>query len=591
MTRSQQHLALVAGLLLLGALLLAPIVVPPAVPGSEGRSAASGAPLTAPPSTHYPFGPGALFVATTGSDSAAGTRKDPLRTLSAAVERADQGTTIVLREGTYRGTVGLVRKRLTIQPFPGEQVWFKGSVVVRDWTRTAEGWRHDGWNPGLCRDCFLPEIIDPDHPLAGLPDMVFVDGRPLRQVADADSVTRGTFSVDPERNTLLIGTNPAGRTVEASAFPWLLQFDGPRAAGSTIRGVGVAHYASYQEYGQRGAMVVVNAPSVTLENNTFAYSASSGAAVFQPGATVAHNTFADNGLVGLVANRADDLELSGNTFTRNNREHFALSGKAIGAAGAKITRTKRPVIRSNAFVDNIGTGWWCDLGCTDAVVVNNVARGNAVHGLYYEVSSTALIASNLVLDNGGKGLKISSSENVSVYHNTFVGNGWAIGIYNDPRSPRSDPYSHRLGLSWITSHTELVNNYFAGTRGDNPFVISADHKPEPVATPPFVSHADGNAYLRTDERPLAVWFLGSGGTVGFDSLDELTSRTGQGAHSIEVPRRSSPFRDPSAGDYLLRTDAPGVDAGRPLPAHVARAVGVPAAKHPDMGLLRAPGPE
>ncbi|PFG96184.1 parallel beta-helix repeat protein [Saccharopolyspora erythraea NRRL 2338] len=535
--------------------------------------------------TEYQAPPGSLFVATNGDDSAQGGETTPLRTLGEAVRRAPQGTTIVLREGTYRETVGLVGKKLTIQPYPRERVWLKGSRVISRWSASGNAWRHTDWDPPLCRTCYLPEIIDPAHPLAGLPDMVFVDGRPLRQVGERSAVTAGTFHVDVKRKELLIGDNPRGRLVEAAEFPWLLQFDGPEAAHSAIRGIGIAHYGSNQEYGQRGAMVVVNAPSVTLENNTFAASASTGAAVFQPDGTVKGNHFVDNGLVGLMANRADRLRLTGNTFARNNNEHFALSGEAIGAAGAKITRSKHPYVADNAFVDNFATGWWCDLGCTDAVVIRNLARGNAVNGIYYEVSARAIIASNTVVGNRARGIKISSSDRVRLHHNTMVGNAVALGIYNDPRSPSSDPYSEQLGLSWITSRTELVSNFFIGP---NPFVESADHKPRPKPPAPFVSVSDGNAYLWQEGKgPLATWSLGRGEIVTINSLAHLQT-TGHDRHSLQAPPAPDPFRDPGKGDYRLREKAPGYRAGRPLARDIAEVLGLAPNEHPDVGMLTGP---
>ncbi|MBB5158569.1 right-handed parallel beta-helix repeat-containing protein [Saccharopolyspora phatthalungensis] len=539
--------------------------------------------------TDYPIPPGALFVATNGNDYAPGDQARPLRSLGEAVRRAQPGATIVLREGTYRETVGIIDKKLSIQPFPHERVWLKGSRVVSQWVRDGKAWRHDGWDVPLCRTCFMPEIIDPAYPQAGLPDMAFVDGRPLRQVGDRRSVTVGTFYVDVGRKQLLIGEDPTGRLVEATEFDWLLQFDGAGAAGSSLRGIGIAHYGSIQKYGQRGAMVVVNAPAVTLEHNTFAASASTGAAIFQPDANVTHNRFLDNGLVGLVANRADGLKLSANTFARNNNEHFSLTGEAIGAAGAKVTRTKRAWVSDNTFADNIGTGWWCDLGCTDAVVVRNIARGNVVNGLYYEVSARALIASNIVVGNGGRGIKISSSDHVRLVHNTLIDNGLAIGLYNDKRSPHSDRYSEEQGLSWVTSNTELLNNFLIRQHDAEPFMEAEDHKPYPQPIAPFISASDGNAYLReAGSAPLGTWSLGAGNIVTIFTLPRLRERTGQDLHSLAGAPSPAPFRDPGRGDYSLRESATGFRAGRPLPRDVARIVGVNPNDHPNIGVLSGP---
>ncbi|WP_158889753.1 right-handed parallel beta-helix repeat-containing protein [Amycolatopsis anabasis] len=552
-----------------------------------GEPAATAVDLTVP-ATRYAVPADAIVVAPAGQDGASGTVAAPLRTVAAAVGRARPGQTIVLRGGTYRETLGKVTKRIVLQPYPDEQAWLKGTVVVNGWSRSGGGWRHDGWDVDLCHSCFLGAIIDPAHPFAGLPDMVFVNGKPLRQVGDADDVGPGRFFVDKAAKALIIGDDPAGRTVEATAFDRLVQLDGEGARGSVLRGIGVAQYASNQDYGNRGAMVVANAPDVTIENATFAWSASSGAAVYQPGGKVTGSTFTDNGLAGLVANRADGLRVTGSTFSRNNQERFALSGEAIGASGAKIAHTRQPYIAGNVFADNIGTGWWCDLGCTDAVVIRNVAKGNAVNGLYYEVSSRAIIASNVLVGNRARGLKISSSDHVRVYQNTFADNATNLGLYNDPRDPSSDNYSKQNGLSWYTTDTVLVNNFFAQPKPANPIIDSADHKDEPLEGHPFVVLSDGNAYLRGKSgtpAPLVIWSLGSGKTAGYPTLAEFTRATGRDQHSLAADLAGSPFTDPAKNNFTLRSGTPGQRAGQPLPADIAAVLGVPPTPNPDIGAL------
>lgn len=485
---------------------------------STGRSAAADNPPLA--LSDYPVPDGAIFVATSGSDSAAGTRSAPKRTLAAALGKVRPGGTIVLRSGTYRESVGMVRKRVTIQPYPGERVWFKGSVLVDDWERTGDVWEHTGWHDDLCEDCYLPEIIDEDHPMAGRPEMVFVNGKPLRQVASRDEVRPGKFYAGDD--LVVIGDDPSGRQVEVTRYDHLLQFDGPEAAGSRLLGVGVAQYGSNQNYGARGAMVVVNSRDVTVERATFAHSASTGLAVFQPGGRVSASILTSNGLVGLLANRADGLKVTGSRFTGNNAEHFTLGGDAVGAAGAKITHTRKPYVTGNRFSANHATGWWCDLGCTDATVVRNHASGNLRHGLYYEVSSRARISENTLAGNRGHGVKVSSADRVRLEDNTFTGNrSGSLGLYNDPRDPSSDPYSDSLGLSWVTEGLVIKGNRF-DQRSARPVITSADHKPDPSGNPPFVATLDYDSYARpASSHPLVVLVTGDGRSTAYRDLAEL----------------------------------------------------------------------
>jgi mannuronan 5-epimerase len=557
-------------------------------PAPQGRVSAHDIPVA---STAYPVPVGAVFVAGNGSDQAAGTLTAPLATVSAAIAKAPVGGTVVIRAGTYRQTVGTVTKRITVQPYPGEHVWLKGTLVVTGWTHTGGTWVHSGWHVTLCHTCYTKDIIDPSYPYAGWPDMAFLNNTPLHQVGSASAVVPGTFYVDQTAHTLILGDDPIGKTVEATAFDRLLQFD-PGSEGSVLRGIGVAEYASNQDYGNHGAMVVDNAAGVTLANDTFAFSASAGAAVFQPNSTVTGSTLIDNGLVGLVANRADGLRLTKDTFSKNNQRHFALAGDAIGAAGAKVTRTKSAYIADNYFTDNLATGWWCDLGCTDATVVRNVATGNYVNGLFYEVSARALFASNVVVGNLAYGLKIASSDHVQIYNNTFDGNGAnELSLYNDPRPPSADPYSQRLGLTWVTTNTVVVNNFYAEPNPDHPIVVSADYKTGPHAGP-FVSQADGNAYFRaagSSGTPLLFWSVSAGTVSSYPTLAAFAGATGNDKHGLAgTLGRVLPFVDPTQQNYLLTAGALGVDAGQPLPASVAAAIGIPAPAHPNIGVLVGP---
>ena len=70
-----------------------------------------------------------LFVATTGSDSGAGTQASPYKTINKAVSVAQAGQTILVRGGTYRPTStikattsGTAASRITLRPYSAEKV-------------------------------------------------------------------------------------------------------------------------------------------------------------------------------------------------------------------------------------------------------------------------------------------------------------------------------------------------------------------------------------------------------------------------------------------------------------------------------------
>jgi alpha-N-arabinofuranosidase len=89
-----------------------------------------------------------FHVATTGNDGNAGSAVAPLRTISAAAQRAQAGDTITVHAGVYRERVSPPRggqsdaKRIIYRAAPGERVTIKGSEIVKGWSKVqGEVWK------------------------------------------------------------------------------------------------------------------------------------------------------------------------------------------------------------------------------------------------------------------------------------------------------------------------------------------------------------------------------------------------------------------------------------------------------------------
>ena len=412
----------------------------------------------------YPIPDGALFVSPNGDDNAAGTESAPLRTLAAAVRKVKSGGTIVMRGGIYREDVGGINKKVTIQPYPREAVEIKGSDIIPNWTKDGDDWRATGWASRLCQTCYHEDAIDPAYPLAGKPDQVFRNGEPLVQVATRGEVKPGTFFIDPSTKALYIGDDPSGAVIEASVR-WRAMLLNPSAAGSVIRGLTFSEFAPHWNEDQL-AMLVVNAPDAVIENNVFTRSAGRALGVFNTGITVLNNKVVDNGGTGGIFNRAHDVLVQGNIFSRNNQARFAISScdAVCTIAGLKMAHTRNALVTNNVFSDNHGTGFWCDLGCTEGVITGNTVTNNANNGIYWEVSSGAVISDNDISGNG-RGIKVSGSDRVTITNNRFGPNKIQIGVYDDARSPSTDTYSRELGLTWDTADVVITGNTFDASTG------------------------------------------------------------------------------------------------------------------------------
>ncbi len=559
------------------------------------------------PDSNYTIPAGALFVdAQNGSDTNHGTEAQPFATVAHAIAMAKAGGTIVLRAGTYRERLGTLNKRLTLQAYPHEQVWLSGSVIVNGWaqdlTDRPDGgaWVHTGWTTQFCETCFDPRAIDPAYPNAGLPDQAFMNGKPLKQVTSIAQVAPGTFYVDTANQALYVGDDPTqpNTTVEASTQVYALQLNSG-ASGSAILGIGVEHYSPYWNFTPTPAMVIVNgASTITFDRDVFAYSASRGLSIYGPGSHVTNSWFVDNGYTGLHGNKADNVDVENNFVAGNNAEHFwAGFSPAASASGVKFTTTANAVIRNNIFQDNHANGVWFDVSSYNPTIVDNLALRNERNGIYVEITAYGIVASNLSVDNGQAGIKLSGTTFVRVYNNTLADNlTYQLSVHDDGRD-NTNAAQIAQGITWNTASNQLMNNILvapaAGSIG--PLLYTEDlDKPKIVDASTMITAIDGNVYGRANSHlpvALAAWTrVAPTPVTRFVNLAQLQAATGYDANSIEyIGYATSPiFNDPANGDYTLLAGSPAIASALPMPDDIAAAVGVSNATPTDRGALVYP---
>ena len=96
--------------------------------------------------TEYPVPADAVYVSPSGSNSGPGTVDAPLRTVAQAVDAAAERRHRGAPRGTYNENVTIPKgKRLTLQSYPREAVWFDGSREVTGWAADGSAWRVSGW--------------------------------------------------------------------------------------------------------------------------------------------------------------------------------------------------------------------------------------------------------------------------------------------------------------------------------------------------------------------------------------------------------------------------------------------------------------
>ena len=434
----------------------------PQPPQEAGASGSRGSMIVG--STSYPIPSGAIFVSPSGSDGASGSQAAPLRTLAEALRRAPAGATVVLRGGVYHESV-VVKRPMTIQSYPGEAVWFDGSVPVSGWVKTGAVWEHSGWDAAFDSSASFsigvdyPNFVTSDNPMAAHPDLLFVDGKQLRQVATASAVRSGTFAVDYATHTLIIGDNPVGHDVRASDLEQAI------LANVTVklRGFGVRRYASPT---WRIGAIRLGADNSQIQNVVFDNNATVGISFGGYNTTLDHLTVTGNGLLGILANHADGAVIENTIVLGNNTEHF---NPQVAAGGIKVTRTRGITINNVNASENAATGIWLDESTVNFKITNNTVRNNAEAGIETELSDTGIIANNVVTGSRSSGIYVFDTGNVKIFNNALASNGTqhiqlsqdqrrqanASDPGHDPRRPVPDPT-----VPWLLRNITVANNVF-----------------------------------------------------------------------------------------------------------------------------------
>lgn len=400
--------------------------------------------------TNYPIPDNAYFVSPDGNSNNSGKSPNSPLPVEKAVALAPNTGTIVFLNGTYRNVNTKINKKLTLQAYPGAKALLKGSVVVEGWVADGSTWRKDGWSDSLRQNAMKDVTIDPDYPMAGHTEMVYVDGESLKQVGSKANVGPGKFYVDKANNKLYIGTSPAGKTVEATteenAFTLSSSLQS-KPSGTVIRGLGFAHYAE-------DAIAIWKTNNVTLENNTFVWNGLRGAHFRQStDGVVRGNTFSYNGVNAIRGSYANRILLEGNTFSYNNIEHFR---KNYSGAGMKVISTQGAVWRNNLFERNVGNGIWIDESSYSSTIQNNTIRNNESIGVMLELSHKAIVSGNTISNNPA-GIMIADTSSVQVYNNTLSANKEQIAL-RDTKRVNTDKAELALGITWITQNNRIENN-------------------------------------------------------------------------------------------------------------------------------------
>lgn len=324
--------------------------------------------------------------------------------LDAAVQANPTGTTFILKAGVHRMQKTDPKSAMT---FIGEEgAILCGAALLTNWTQSGSLWYATGQTQeGVRRGAEFPEDLVV-YPRPGYPETCFYDDQPLRHVAAQGQVVPGTFFLDYTADRIYIAQNPAGHKVEAGKLDKAF---GGSATNVTIKDLIIEKYNAPAQ----DAPIQPNAGATgwVIEDCEVRLNYAGGIYTRQ-GSTIRNCWVHDNGQYGIGGNggRAGGMLIEFNEINNNG----GWSGLDPGweGGGTKWAETNGMVVRNNYSHHNNGTGLWWDWENFNVLCENNLLVGNADGGIYYEISHTATIRNNVLLDNGsnpGNGMFVWNS--------------------------------------------------------------------------------------------------------------------------------------------------------------------------------------
>jgi alpha-L-arabinofuranosidase len=387
-------------------------------------------------------------VAAQGDDKNDGTRKRPLRTISAAAARALAGNVITVHEGVYRERVAPPRggasdeRRIVYQAAPGERVEITGAEIIKGWTRL----QNDVWTvkiPNAFFGYFNPynDVIHGDwfdaRGRVHHTGAVYLNGDWLAEAASLDELLDGKSNtgksespmwfgrVDDSATTLWAqfgGADPNHELTEINVRETVFYPDRTGIDHITVRGFILRRAATPwapPTAEQKGAIGTHWSKGWIIENNMVSNSICCGIAL------------------GKYGDEWDNA-------SANTAEGYVKTIDRALEAGWSKEKIGHHIVRNNTISHCEQAGIVGSLG-----PVFSIVTGNTIHEIHVrQLFSGAEMA----------GIKFHAAIDVEISHNH---------IYRTNRG---------LWLDWMAQGTHVTSNLFHDNQSEDLFV-EVDHGP------------------------------------------------------------------------------------------------------------------
>jgi parallel beta-helix repeat protein len=561
-----------------------------------------------------PVVPGKIYyVAMDGQAGTNGETPDLPTTLTAAIERVKTGDAIVMRGGTYRTGNLLLNQGITIQAYADEQPVMKGTLEATEWQNLGNGLWVTSWTnlfPARPESWWQRLRSGKQTPLHRFNnDMVFVDGKFLQSAGWEGEVDDNTFYIDYEAGRIYIGTDPANRLVEITAFDCAIhrithECHGKVSdkKGPVIRGITFTQYA-YRAIEIDGTNPEGISPEsnhgkevtgTILEHCTISYCSRVAAYLRGDNMIIRHCRISDTSTEGIYILSSSDVLLERNIFMRNNIEMIT----GYYPAAVKIFNQCYRV----TFLDNLVTdlpnsnGVWYDVGNVDGRFLNNWVQNVGTtgmdvtrrrpwpsdNGFFFEISKGAVCAGNVFV-NCDNGIFVLNSSDVQIYQNTMVNS--SVCIARDARSAVGDHFGWHPSTGPDVDKRDghiFINNLLTGDENFHHPLLNV-WQPETLCEQldnPMLKQFDFNVYVRNSTRvsdPLIFWspVKNTGCWISLTSLDSLRAlhpefeSGGRFYSAYNGPL----FISRELGNYQILKGFPGSTVASPLPPQISKLLG------------------
>jgi hypothetical protein len=456
------------------------------------------------------------------SDSNPGTAKKPLATIDAAAQLARPGDTVLVRPGVYREWVRPARGGELDKPIVYRAA-DPGTVTVKGSDLFTPGWkRHEELEGVWVAD--LPEegytYRNPyvtawstsalDHNPSARPHegpefpltigQVFVDSAFLTQVEFHDQLVSlpGTWMVGPKGQEIWLHlpddvVEPGDAEIELSVRHRIFSPIRRGLEHIHVRGFVFEHCANQGSFPQAGAVSLRSGSHWLIQNNTIRLANSIGLDVgfeywepeqipdvvpederkfFPADNVIRGNVVSDHGLCGIAGINTYRMRIVGNVVERNNTLGHVPNRdykRWWEHGGIKTHGLIDGLIAGNLIRDNDAPGIWADNAFTGARITRNVILNNLRIGIFVELGyGPVLIDNNLIAyTRMGDGLYAHDASNVTVTHNTLLGNAnWGLwcALATDRTYRHTDEQGVQHREPGTHSHWRIRNNLFIANR-------------------------------------------------------------------------------------------------------------------------------